>query len=332
VETTAELLDRLAAQVSGKNLHLVFPEGGTGRMIRAARLLQDGRIARITLLGDPQAIFETANAMDLALDDIEVLDPASDSRITEFARQYSRVRPKSSEAVILRLVKKPLFFAGMMVRTGDADAMLAGASTSTAKVVEAGLMTVGLRQGITTPSSFFLMQMRERPMIFADCALNVDPSSEILADIAIASARSYASLFDDPPRVALLSFSTRGSARHALVDKVRLAREMANEQAPGLLIEGEMQLDSALDPDVARRKVGEDSAVAGQANVLVFPDLNSGNIAYKLARHSGGATAIGPILQGFEKPVGDLSRGASVEEIIATAHVLLTQVGSGGGG
>jgi phosphate acetyltransferase len=321
-----DFLAGLSAGICGKNLHLVFPEGGNRRILEAARSLQDSGFARISLLGDPGGIQETSASMGLPLDDMGIIDPRLDNRAFEFAGQYRLGRPRTSEAVALRLVRKPLFFGGMMVKTGVADALVAGADTPTARVVEAGLMTVGLQQGITNPSSFFLMLLPDRPVIFADCALTIDPSAQQLAEIAIASAQSYAKLFDDPPRVAMLSFSTRGSARHALVEKVRQALEIAGSQAPGLLIDGEMQLDTALDPHVADRKISDVSPVAGKANVLVFPDLNSGNIAYKLARHLTGAAAIGPVLQGFDKPVGDLSRGASVEEIIVTAQVLLTQV------
>jgi phosphate acetyltransferase len=325
-DSNAEFLAGLSAPSGAGDRRLVLPEGANHRMLEAARLLQDGGIARISLLGDPGMICEAGASIGLSLNGMDIIDPGLDERAAEFAGLYRLGRPRTKEAVALKLVRKPLFFAGMMVRSGAADAMLAGAETATARVVEAGLMTVGLAQGITSPSSFFLMLLPERPVLFADCALSVDPSARQLAEIAIASARSYSSLFDDPPRVAMLSFSTKGSARHALVDKVRQALEMARDQAPELLIDGEMQLDTALDPDVVGRKISDSSPVAGQSNVLVFPDLNSGNIAYKLARHLTGAAAIGPVLQGFEKPVGDLSRGASVDEIIATARVLLTQL------
>jgi len=306
--------------------HLAFPEGANPRILKAARSLRDEDDVVVSLLGGPGVIGEAAASAGVSLTGMKVIDPGQDERAAEFASLYRLGRPRTSEAVALKLVRKPLFFAGMLIRSGTADALLAGAETATARVVEAGLMTVGLAQGISTPSSFFLMHLPERPMLFADCALSVDPSAQQLAEIAIASARSYSRLFDDPPRVAMLSFSTRGSARHAMVDKVRQAVEIARRESPGLLIDGEMQLDSALDPEVAGRKISDGSPVAGQANVLVFPDLNSGNIAYKMARHLTGSAAVGPVLQGFEQPVGDLSRGASVEEIIATARVLLRQI------
>jgi phosphate acetyltransferase len=229
------------------------------------------------------------------------------------------------------MVVRPVVFGGMMVKQGDADTMVAGVRTATANVIQAGALTVGYTAGITTASSFFLMIMPEfrgrksTPLVFADCAVNIAPTAEQLADIAFASAASAAKLLDEPPRVAMLSFSTQGSAAHERVELVTRALEIIRQRAPSASIDGEFQADTALMAKVAAKKLKCPSDVAGNANVLIFPDLNAGNIGYKLTQYLAGARAIGPFLQGFAKPISDLSRGASVDDIIATTAVCLAQ-------
>ena len=317
-----ELIEQLVERAKARPRSVVLPEGDDPRIVRAARRLHDEGIARPILIGE-RASLEAAAGTDMSLESIESVSPNSSDALDAYASLYVEGRPKANERVARRLLSRPLFYAAMAVKAGDADALVAGASQPTARVIEAGLMSVGLADGISTPSSFFIMAPRAggAPLVFADCAVNVEPDAEALADIAIASAGNAERLLGVTARVAMLSFSTHGSARHERIDKVRSAVEIARTRVPELAIDGDLQADAAIVPRVAELKSRYPSDVAGRANVLVFPDLDAGNIGYKLSEHLGDLRAIGPFLQGFARPLCDLSRGATADDVVAAAAI-----------
>jgi phosphate acetyltransferase len=330
-----DLIQQLAAAVKGGGLTVVLPEAGDARVLQAARRLVDETIAIPIVLGGAEEIERAAQEASVSLSGLRIVEPGEAEQFDRYAAAYAAERGLK-ESVARRMVARPVVFGGMMVAKGDADTMVAGVATATANVIQAGALTVGYAPGITTVSSFFLMIMPEfrgrqnYPLVFADCAVNIAPTPEQLADIALASAASAARLLDEPPRVAVLSFSTQGSAAHEKVDLVMRALSIVRQRAPDAPIDGEFQADAALVKRVAAKKIKRPSTIAGNANVLVFPDLNSGNIGYKLTQYLAGARAIGPFLQGFAKPISDLSRGASVEDIVATVIVCLAQVRADG--
>ncbi len=301
-----------------------MPEGEDARVQQAASRLVELGVAHPILLGDEQAI-NREKACDLA--GIEIVQPGNNNNDALAASLIGRKRKITAENVH-EYIQMPVYHAVAMLNHGEVDAMVAGAVLATSSVIEAAF-AVGPKPGIKTLSSFFLMDLKNQvedisqTLLFADCAINIDPDEEQLAEIAITTADSAARLLDEPPRLAMLSFSSHGSARHPHVTKVARVVELVRERAPYIHIDGELQVDTALSTRVAEGKLQDLGAVAGRANVLIFPDLDAGNIAYKLVQYCGGAKATGPLLQGFAKPVCDLSRGASVEDIVSASVVTM---------
>ncbi|MDR2144290.1 MAG: phosphate acetyltransferase [Treponema sp.] len=313
---------------------LVLPEGTEPRTIRAARVLVDDELAAsVTLLGKESGIRETAEQEGVKLDGINIVNPASSDKVRLYANEYYELRkhkgmtPEQAEADITDTLR----WGAMMVRQGEADAFVAGAENTTGDVLRAGLTIIGTIKGLKTASSCFVMTGldpswgKEGSLILSDCAVVPDPAPEQLADIAESAAQSCREFLGVEPVVALMSFSTKGSAKHDNVTKVQNAVEILKSRNPGFVFDGELQADAALVPSVTDKKA-PGSPVRGLVNTLIFPDLGAGNIGYKLVQRLGKADAFGPFLQGFAKPISDLSRGASVEDIVVTCAVTLSRV------
>ena len=322
-------IEKIKAKARADVKHIVLPEGTEPRTVQAsAKILKEG-VARVTLLGNPDEVRKVAAETGTDLAGVAIIDPATSEKSAAYADllyELRKAKGMTPEQATELVTKNPLYYGAVMLKAGDADGMVAGAINSTGNVLRPALQIIKTAPGIKVVSSCFIMELPDPKwgdngvMIFGDCAVIPNPTAEELAAIAISSAASGKQLVDINPRVAMLSFSTKGSAKHDNVTKVQEATKLAHELAPDLQLDGELQADAALVESVGQLK-SPGSTVAGHANVLVFPDLQAGNIGYKLVQRLAGAEAIGPIIQGLAKPVSDLSRGCSVDDIVSVVSI-----------
>ncbi len=332
---TCTVIESICSRAAIADKTIVLPEAQDSRVLEAARQITDRKLARIILLGDQEKILSDAQSAGIPLGDIEIINPLTDTDREKFVDilHHRRRHKDMSHNDAEKLLARPVYFGGMLVGQGRADGMVAGSICPTRDTVRSALFGVGTSNGNKTVSACSILNTVideigvDGSVIFADTGVVREPTVEQLAEIAIAAAGTCRSLLGVEPYVAMLSYSTKGSAYSPAVQKVIDATKLAQEKRPDLNIDGELQLDAAILPDVAQRKA-HDSQVAGRANTLIFPDLNSGNIAYKLVERLGRATALGPLLQGLAKPVNDLSRGCSIEDITLVSAITAVQAGA----
>ncbi len=317
-----ELLNQIRTKASERKKTVVLPESHDERVLRAAEILVKENVAKVVTIGEEEKVRSDAEGYGLDLTGIRIIDPAKSELLSDFSNVFFNLRKHKGITIeqARETMQRDLFFGAMMVREGHADGFVAGSVASTGDVLRAAIQCVGMPEGISIVSSFFLMIYPEITYSFADCAVVPDPDASQLADIAISTAVNHSKLTGEEAYVAMLSFSTKGSAKHELIDKVIEATNIIKEKRPDIKVDGELQFDAAIIDAIGKKK-SPGSEVAGRANVLVFPDLNAGNIGYKIAQRLGGAEAVGPVVQGLKKPLFDLSRGCSVDDIVNTSAI-----------
>lgn len=327
-----DLLNAIKENAKAVSKHIVLPEGLDDRTLKAADIILKEKIARITLIGNPEMIINKANNWDLNLEKANIIDPLNHSKKSEYIDLMVELRKHKGMTYekASSLIEDPLYLACLMIKNGDADGEVAGADNATGDVLRPAFQYIKTLPGISVVSGAFIMILKDKQfgedgmLLFADCAVHPEPNANELAEIAVATGKTARDIAKIEPKIALLSFSTKGSANHELVDKVVEATKIAKEMAPKFEIDGELQADAAIIEAIGAKKA-PGSSIAGKANVLVFPGLESGNIAYKLVQRLSGAEAVGPVLQGMAAPINDLSRGCSVDDIVNLVAITANQ-------